>query len=136
MRQRHAAPVLLETRASPGLRWSVAPMAVDGRPRWVGELLDASGRGLARTGDLPTRAEVLRVIARALQVAHVEDCYRRIDDGIDGLTFLLGEPAGGVLLLGAAQPTTLDRERAIVALKGSARLSVPAEGESVAAGAG
>lgn len=141
---RHDLPMppvhsLIESRdaRTPGrLRWRIAPVGADGRTRWAGELLDPAGRCLARTGHFATRNDAVRVVERAIRVAHVEDCYRRLHNDASGLQFLLAEPAGGVLLIGSPQPTTLERERAIVALKSSARAAAPPDVETVGASAG
>lgn len=59
------------------------------------------------------------------RVAHADDCYSRLDNDLNGLQFLLADPAGAVLLIGRPQPTVLEREQAIAAVKRSARAVIP-----------
>jgi hypothetical protein len=117
-----------------GMYWQVTQLRGERNPCWIGALLDSSGRCLAQSGQFASRGDALRLVARALRVAHVEDCYRRFDSDPHGLQFLLTEPAGAVLLIGSPQATTLERERAITALKSAARVPFPTEGEAVGAG--
>lgn len=107
------------------LRWRLVPILGEARTRWVGELLDQRGRLVALTGFHPSRGDTIRVIRRAIRVAHVEDCYSRLDNDLNGLQFLLTDPAGAVLLIGTPQPNSLERERAIAAVKTAARADVP-----------
>jgi len=57
------------------------------------------------------------LIDRAERIAHVDDCYRRIDNDPLGLQFLLHDPGGRLLLIGVARATPLERERALLVVK-------------------
>jgi hypothetical protein len=107
------------------LSWRVSPVIGEARSRWVGELLDSRQRCIALTGFHPCREDVVRVLRRVFRVAHADDCYSRLDNDPNGLQFLLADPAGAVLLIGRPQLTVLERERAIAAVKRSARAVIP-----------
>ncbi len=118
--QRDAAPF----DALSDARWVVGLDDQEDPPRWIGWLLHRGIGVVAETRVAPSRGQVQRTIEIARQIAHSDDCYQRLDEDPCALRFLLSHPNGETLLIGTAQGNVLARERALHAVKVSARAGI------------
>lgn len=107
-------------------RWLVA-VADDARgvAQWNATLVHGVVGSVAETPLCQSRGEVEALIEQVERIAHIDDCYRRIDNDPLGLQFLLHDPGGRMLLIGVVRATPLDRERAMLVVKRVGRPRVP-----------
>lgn len=102
-------------------RWVLSLEGAPARRRWIGRLWHRDALCLAETRGCNSRQEVHHLIRTASRIAHIDDCYARIDDDPLGPRFLLSHPDGAVLLVGSPRRNHIERERALAVVKASAR---------------